>query len=134
MSGAAVITANAVDTTLIQDGQPVGSITPSDIRQLNDSAFSLPIAGTQTTSYTYVAADFGCMQIYNSSSAGTFTLPANIFKTSNVVFFRSIGTGQLTVAAGSGFTLTIPSTLTATPAQYSTGAIHFTSPTTGIMM
>lgn len=134
MSGATPVSPNTIDTTLIQDGQAAGSITPQDVRQLTDSAFSLPIAGTQTTSYTYIATDFGCLQIYNSASPGTFTAPASIFKTGNVVLFRSIGTGQLTIAGGSGFTLTIPPTLTATPAQNATGAIHFTSATTGTMM
>lgn len=134
MSGATPVSPNTIDTTLIQDGQAAGSITPSDIRTMEDSLASLPINGTQTTSYTYVAADFGCLQVYNSASAGTFTIPANIFKTGNVVLFRSIGTGQLTIAQGAAFTLTIPSTLTATPAQYATGAVHFTSATTGIMM
>lgn len=133
MSGSTVIPPNTTDTTLIQDGQ-TQTITAIKTRQMNDSLASLPTAGTQTTSYTYVAADFGALRVYNSTSAGTFTIPASIFKTDNVVFFRSINTGQLTIAAGSGFTLTIPSFLTATPAQYTTGSIHFTSPTAGIMM
>lgn len=134
MSGAAPITANTVDTTLIEDGKGAGLITPGNIRQMDDSLASLPIAGTQTTSYTYVASDFGAMRVYNSSSAGTFTIPASVFVAGNVVFFRSIGTGQLTISAGAGFTLSIPATLTSTPAQYATGAIHFTSSTAGVMM
>jgi hypothetical protein len=134
MSGSAVISPNTIDTTILEDSQPPGSIVPGAVRQMNDSLASLPTNGTQTTNYTYVAADFGCLQRYNSTSAGTFTIPANVFKTGNVVFFRSINTGQLTIAAGSGFTLTIPAALTATPAQNATGAIHFDSPTAGTMM
>jgi hypothetical protein len=134
MSGSTVITPNIGDTTVAQDGQPPGSYSLADLRQMSDSLASLPTSGTQTTSYTYVAGDFGTLRVYNSASPGTFTIPASIFKTDNVVLFRSIGTGQLTIAAGAGFTLTIPSTLLATPVQYATGAIHFTSPTTGIMM
>lgn len=134
MSGSTIVTPNTVDTTLIQDGQAPGSIVPGSVRQMGDSLASLPISGTQTASYTYVATDFGCLQVYNSTSAGTFTVPANVFKTGNVVFFRSINTGQLTIAAGAGFTLSIPSLLSATPVQYATGSVHFTSATTGVMM
>lgn len=134
MSGSTVISPNLVDTTLMPDGQASGSITAADMRQMNDSLASLQIIGTQTANYTYVASDFGGLQVYNSTANGTFTIPASVFKTGNVVFFRSINTGQLTIAAGAGFTLSIPSSLTATPVQYATGAIHFTSSTTGVMM
>lgn len=134
MSGSTIISPSTVDTTLIQDGQSNDSINEADFRQMNDSLASLAISSTQTSSYTFVATDFGTLVNYNSSSAGTFTVPASVFKAGNVLGFRSLGTGQLTVAAGSGFTLTIPSTLSATPVQYATGFIHFTSATAGIMM
>lgn len=134
MSGAPIVTPNTEDTTFIKDGGGPGFITPGTLRQLNDSASALPISSTQTTSYIYQASDHGTLVIYNSTSPGTFTVPANTFQTQSLVGFRSIGTGQLTIAAGGGFTMNVPTGLTATPSQWITGFVHFTSATTGVLM
>lgn len=134
MSGTTIISPNTSDTTLIQDNQAAGSITAADIRQINDSVSALPIASIRTSGYTYVATDHGTLVEYNSASPGTFTVPANIFLTSSVIGFRSISTGQLTIAAGAGLTLNVPATLGLTPVQWATGFIHFLSTTTAVMM
>lgn len=65
-------------------------------------------SATRTAAYSIVAADLGTEQVYDSTSAGTFTLPSNT--TSAIAIGREIplrqsNTGQLTVAAGSGATL-----------------------------
>jgi hypothetical protein len=68
-----------------------------------------PLASsTRTGGYTITAVDAGVEQIYNSTSAGTFTLPTDA--SASIAVGRSIplrqsNTGQLTVAAASGATL-----------------------------
>ena len=134
MSGSTILTPYQVDATLFQDGQPEGAIDPADVRQLNDSLAALPISSTQTGSYTFQVIDRGCIVLFSSSNAGTFTVPANTFVTGSVVCCRAVLGGQLTIAAGSGLTLSVPSTLTLTPVQYATVCIHFTSATTATLM
>jgi hypothetical protein len=133
MSGTTIISPYTVDTTLIEDGQPEGSITPAYIRQLNDSVTGLAMS-TQTSSYTLAATDRGTLVIYNSSSSGTFTIPANIFQAGTLVMVRQDGTGTLSLTNGSGLTLNIPSTLSSSLVQYGTCAIHFETTTTAVIM
>lgn len=62
----------------------------------------------QTGAYTFALTDAGTEVDYNSTSAGTFTIPPNssvAFPVGTVISCRQIGTGQLTIAAGSGVTL-----------------------------
>jgi hypothetical protein len=134
MSGSTVIAPNTTDTTLFQDGQAVNSIPPSNVRQLNDSLSSLPFTTQTGTTYTFVATDFGTCVQFNNSAATTVTVPANVFTTGNIVYGRAIGTGQVTIAAGSGFTLNVAASLALTPIQWATWSIHFTSATTGVLM
>jgi len=138
MTESVIVTPNIVDTTLEQDNQPAGSITPGDVRESGDSLAGLPVSATISTSgssaYTFLATDYGCLVLYNSTSAGTFTVPANVFQVYTVVGCRAINTGQLTIAQGSGFTIAVPSGLTLTPVQWATVFVHFTSATTGVLM
>lgn len=125
MSGA-IISPNTVDTTLEQDGQAAGSITPADVRQSGDSLAGLFVSTNATTTYTFVATDYGLMKESTSASATTFTVPPNssvAFQIGTVISFRQYGAGQLTIAAGAGVTLRTPSSLT-TRALYSSGALH----------
>lgn len=72
-----------------------------------DSARPLS-SSTRTASYTFVAADAGVEQVYNSASAGTFTLPTNATQAiaiGLVIPLRQIGLGQLTIAPAAGVTL-----------------------------
>ena len=74
----------------------------------NRTAVRETTSSTRTASYTIVAGDVGAAQIYNSSTAGTFTLPTNAAQAIAVgtaVPFRQAGTGQLTIAAALGVTL-----------------------------
>lgn len=134
MSGTTVISPFTTDTTLIQDGQAAGSITPSDIRQMNDSLSGLPTS-QQAASYTFAAGDRGTCVEYTGSSAGTFTIPPNssvAFPVGVLIGFRMVGTGQLTISGGAGVTLLAPSTLP-TMVQYSTGYIHQRAANTWVM-
>ena len=77
---------------------------------------------TKTIGYTFTLADEGSEVDYNSSSAGTFTIPTNTsvaFPVGTVISCRQIGTGQLTIAPISGVTLNNGSGLYVTRAQYS---------------
>jgi len=62
--------------------------------------FSTPNTGgvsVKTASYTVVATDCGLLLVYNSASAGTFTLPNPIPFGQFVVAMACIGTGALTI-------------------------------------
>jgi hypothetical protein len=76
---------------------------------------------SQSGNYTFALSDGGTEVDYAGSSAGTFTIPANAsvaFPVGTVISCRQMGTGQLTIAAGSGVTLNTASALT-TRVQYS---------------
>ena len=65
-------------------------------------------SSTRTASYALVVADVGVEQVYDSTSAGTFTLPTNATQAIAVgktIPLRQSNTGQLTVAPASGVTL-----------------------------
>lgn len=124
-TGTSIISPNAVDTTLIPDGLPPASIVPGTIRQMNDSLAGISIS-TQTGNYTFVGADRGTIVRYNSTSAGTFTIPPNssvAFPVGVVIGFRQVNTGGLTVVGGAGVTVNSPSTLTSL-VQWATGYVH----------
>lgn len=76
------------------------------------TALESPLASTvQTASYTFVAGDFAVPErelVYNSASAGTFTVPSDASASVAIglsVVLHQFGTGQLTVAPASGVTL-----------------------------
>lgn len=75
------------------------------------------ITTTQTASYTFVAADANTTVEYNSSSAGTFTIPPNssvAFPLGTALEIIQQGTAAITVAPGSGVTLDGPVLVTGT--------------------
>lgn len=114
MSGAAIASPTTVDTTLIEDSQPAQSITPADIRQMEDSLSGI-FSTTQTGNYTLVLADRGTRIRYNSASNGTVTLPPHAsvgLVVNTMIMFCQIGAGQLAIAAGAGVTIITPSSLT----------------------
>lgn len=74
----------------------------------NRTAVRITTTSTRTASYAIVAGDVGAEQVYNSTSAGTFTLPTNATQAIAVgaaIPFRQSNTGQLTIAGASGVTL-----------------------------
>ena len=134
MSGVPPVSPVILDSTLLQGFRLRGGPTLNEMHQLSDSATALVVSSTQSGNYTYQATDHGTLVEYNSSSAGTFTVPANVFQVNTVLGFRSVGTGQLTIAAGAGFTLQVPSTLGLTPPQWTTGFIHIRASNVGVLM
>ncbi len=72
------------------------------------SAVRTVTSSTRTASYSLVVGDLGVEQVYNSTTAGTFTLPTNASQAvaiGKAYVFRQSGTGQLTIAGASGVTL-----------------------------
>lgn len=115
MSGALVLSPYVADTTLAEDGQPQASITPAVLRQIIASLSAI-YSTTQTGNWTFAITDRGTRVRYNSSSAGTFTIPPNssvAFVVNTVLLGCQVGTGQLAFAAGAGVTLHTPASLTA---------------------
>jgi hypothetical protein len=126
MSGAPIISPSTVDTTLIEDGQPAGSITPGDIRQEFDSTVGLFTTQQSGTTYTFVLGDRGTMVESTSASATTFTVPPNssvAFVVNTVISWCQYGAGTLTIVAGAGVTLRTTSSLVART-TYAEGSIR----------
>jgi hypothetical protein len=127
MSGYTVRTPNTVMTTLIQDGQAAGSITPQDARDLFASAMSAE-PNTQTASYTLVLTDAWLCVEYNSSSAGNLLIPTDAsvaFQIGTVIEWFQMGVGQLTIVAVTPGTTTVRNASSNTArTQSSCGAIR----------
>jgi hypothetical protein len=121
-----VATPTTLDTSYFQDGQPAGSITPSDARVLIDSLSSLPASGSPQTgaSYTAQLADRGTVVEMNAASSQTFLIPTNAsvaFDIGTVIGVYQMGVGSVTIQAVTPGTTTIrPTSSVAVPAQYST--------------
>jgi hypothetical protein len=124
-----IISPSSIDSTLIQDGQAAGSITPLVFRKVVDSlaGAASPTAITAST-YTLVLTDRGTVIEFNSSSAQTLLIPTNAsvaFDIGTVIGWFQYGVGQLTIAAVSSGTTTLrtASSLTART-RYSSGSIR----------
>lgn len=107
MSGTTIISPSVTDTTLIQDNQAPGSITPGDIRQMNDSLSGMPQGAVRTTSQTLALGDRGTVIPMNSATAVNLTIPINAttaFQVGTVVGCFNQGAGLVTVVASAGVT------------------------------
>ena len=85
------------------------------------------------TSYTLVATDVGALVTLSNASAITLTVPPSVFTTGQVIDIQQIGAGQVTLAAGSGVTITSTGGTSAAPklrAQYSGASILCTGSNT----
>lgn len=105
---------SSLKTSEFQDGQPAGSITPSDVRDFIDSAFSVYSTTQSGTAYTLALTDAGTTVEMTSSSGNTVTIPPNsgvAFPVYTAVQVCQYGTGQTTIVAGVGVTVDKPSTL-----------------------
>lgn len=126
MSGQTLLSPTVIDTTLIETGQPAGSITPVRMQQLSDSLSGLVVTQQAGTSYTFAAIDFGTMVESTNASPVSFIVPPNAtvaFPVGTVLAWRQFGAGQLTISAGAGVTLRTSSSQTAR-VQFSSGTIH----------
>lgn len=117
-----------INTTLIQDGQAAGSITPSDIRVLCDSLAGVPSPAAKTADYTVALADRGTLLEMNSASAHIFSIPTDAsvaFDIGTVIEFCQVGAGQVTISAVTPGTTSIRTASSATTrAQWSMASVR----------
>lgn len=107
MSGYTIRTPVAVLTTLIEDAQAAGSITPQKIRDLFASVMSLE-PNAQTVSYTIVLTDVWQALVMNSASAVNVTVPPNssvAFQVGTIIPWYGQGAGLITFVQGAGVTI-----------------------------
>lgn len=89
----------------------------------------VPIHDTVTGAYTYVPDDAGKVVRHTGSGASNVTVAPNSlqsFAATQVVTLRQVGAGQLTLVAGAGVTLNIPTgNLLKTRVQGSVVMLHY---------
>jgi hypothetical protein len=89
--------------------QPIrDSIAGVNDHQLRVTALEVLGASVRNGNYTFVAADMGIEQVYNSSSAGTFTVPTDAsasITAGKSVPLHQFGSGQLTIQGAGGVTV-----------------------------
>ena len=106
--------------------------SPADIGAATAaSALGVPVS-TKTAAYTLVAGDAGSIVEVNSASAVNVTVPASIFAAGQIVEVCQIGSGQVTIVAGSGVTLRNAGGLKIS-AQYGSASIRFRSATEAVV-
>lgn len=85
------------------------------------------------TTYTLVAADLGKLVTLSNAGAITLTIPPSVFAAGNQINIQQIGAGQVTLAQGSGVTITSTGATASAPklrAQYSAATIICTNTNT----
>lgn len=105
------------------------TLTAQQMNDLQTNDFNMSVT-TQTANYTLVAADKGTREVANAGSAITFTVPNNVFAAGDIVDIHNINTGLLTLAAGTGMTLSSADVLTVN--QWQGGTLYFTSTSASI--
>ena len=105
------------------------TLTAQQMNDLQTNDFNMSVT-TQTANYTLVAADKGTREVANAGSAITFTVPNNVFAAGDIVDIHNINTGLLTLAAGTGMTLSSADVLTVN--QWQGGTLYFTSASASI--
>lgn len=117
---------SSLKTNEFQDGQAAGSITPSRVRDVIDTAAGAFATQQSGTTYTLALTDSGTTIETTSATAVTITVPTNAtvaFPVGTVINFLQYGAGQITFSPASGVTLRTPSTLQ-TRAQYSVAQLR----------
>jgi hypothetical protein len=93
------------------------------------SRTTLPI-DSRTGNQTLAATDRGHVLTSGDASGVTYTVPANVCATGDVLYIRQGGTGTVTVAAGASASPAPGVTVTQTAGQGALISIHFQSATT----
>jgi hypothetical protein len=120
----AAVSAGGVTTFNNRSGAVVptsGDYTVSEITGAAQTVVTASANNPQTGNYTFVLADGGNEVDYNSSSAGTFTIPTHAsvaLPLGTIIACRQLSTGQLTIAGSGGVTL-LYSSAAVTRTQYS---------------
>jgi len=138
---AAIRTAlGGVDTSFVDlkggtTGQVLSKASGTDLdftwTEQDDTTLSFN-AQTGTT-YTLVGSDLGKWVTLSNASSITLTVPPSVFATGNIINIQAIGAGQVTLAQGSGVTITSTGATASAPklrAQYSAATIICTGSNT----
>jgi hypothetical protein len=107
------------------------TLTAQQMNDLQTNDFNWTVS-TQTANYTLQATDKGTREVMNMASAGTVTVPDSTFNAGDIVWVHSIGSGTITVAAGTGMTLNSSAGSAPTLAQWEGGVVYFTSASSSI--
>jgi len=107
------------------------TLTAQQMNDLQTNDFNLSVS-TQTANYTLQAADKGTREVMNMGAAGTVTVPNSTFNAGDAVWVHSIGSGTISLVAGTGLTLNSSAGTAPTLAQWEGGVVYFTSASAAI--
>lgn len=135
---AAIRTAlGGVDTSMVDlKGGTTGQVlsknsnTDMDFTWIEQDDTTLSFNAQTGTTYTLVASDSAKLVTLSNASGITLTVPPSIFSTGNQIHIQQIGAGQVTLAQGSGVTITSTGATASAPklrAQYSACTIICTA-------
>ena len=104
-------------------------LTAAQLTSLQQTAMSGGAASAKTASYTLVAADAGTAISMTSTSATTITVNTGLFAAGDTVFIQNLGTGNLTITAGTATVNTAGSLILP---QYDAGLLYFVSASSAV--
>jgi len=99
-------------------------LTAAQVTSLQQTAMLGGAAQAKTASYTLVAADAGTAISMTSTSATTITVNTGLFAAGDTVFIQNLGSGNLTITAGSATVSTAGSLILPTN---DAGVLYFVS-------
>ena len=103
------------------------------ITNLPVTTLNLSFNAQTGTTYTLVASDVNKLVTLSNAGSITLTVPPSVFSTGNQINIQQIGAGQVTLAQGSGVTITSTGATASAPklrAQYSAATIICTGSNT----
>ena len=128
---------SAIDSSLVDlKGGTTGQVlskasgTDMDFTWIEQDDTTLSFNDQTGTTYTLVVGDLGKFVTLSNASGITLTVPPSVFAAGNVIHIQQIGAGQVTLAEGSGVTITSTGATADAPklrAQYSAATILCTS-------
>lgn len=138
---AAIRTAlGGVDTSMVDlKGGTTGQVlskasnTDMDFTWTEQDDTTLSFNAQTGTTYTLVSGDLGKLVTLSNASGITLTIPPSVFSAGNQIHIQQIGAGQVTLAQGSGVTITSTGATASAPklrAQYSAATIICTNTNT----
>jgi hypothetical protein len=109
------------------------SSTDLDFQWIEQDDTTLSFNAQTGTTYTLVASDSAKLVTLSNASGITLTVPPSVFSTGNQINIQAIGAGQVTLAQGSGVTITSTGATASAPklrVQYSAATIICTGSNT----
>jgi hypothetical protein len=104
-------------------------LTAAQMTSLQETAMGGGAASAKTANYVLVAADAGTTISMTSTSATTITVNTGLFAAGDTVFIQNLGSGTLTITAGTATVNTAGSLILP---QYDAGILYFVSASSAI--